>query len=150
MNGHALERMSPAAVDRVRAFEVENLARAQVPIATHHLIHAGMYARTIMIPAGVGLTGALIKRATTLILAGDALAYGGAGVVDEAQHFRGYHVIPARAFRKTAFLAYEDTYLTMIFPTTARTVEEAEREFTDEADLLFSRRGENVINITED
>ena len=33
-----------------------------------------------------------------------------------------------------------DTRVTMIFPTTARTVEEAEAEFTEEADGLCSRR----------
>jgi hypothetical protein len=36
----------------------------------------------------------------------------------------------------------------MSFKTNARTVEEAEAEFTDEADRLFSRKGENVTVIT--
>ena len=33
----------------------------QVPIETRHVLHAGMYARTICIPAGVLITGALVK-----------------------------------------------------------------------------------------
>lgn len=138
--------MSLAAVDRVRAFEVENLKREQVPIVTHHLIHAGMYARTITIPAGVVLTGALIKRATILIVNGDAQVARG----DDTVRLTGYHVLPASAHRKQAFYSYADTDLTMLFPTAAQDVRAAEEEFTDEAELLFSRRedAENVIIIT--
>ena len=41
-----------------------------------------------------------------------------------------------------------DTHLTMLFPTRAQTIEEAEREFTDEADSLFSRSGVNHSVVT--
>jgi hypothetical protein len=41
--------------------------------------------------------------------------------------------------------------ITMMFPTKARTIEEAEREFTDDADRLLSRRqNANTVVITED
>jgi hypothetical protein len=136
--------MNDAAVERVRAMERIARKLPQTPITTYHLIHAGMYARTITIPAGVVLTGALIKRATILILSGDATVTIGAGVV----RVTGYHVLAASAQRKQAFLAHADTNLTMLFPTAAQDVRAAEEEFTDEADLLFSRHGENVINIT--
>lgn len=140
----AILPISPAQLDRVRAFEQANLARPQVPITTHHLLHAGLYARTITIPDGVVLTGALIKIATVLVLSGDAILNRG----DQGQRFTGYHVIPASAHRKQAILAMADTHLTMLFQTDAKRVEDAEAQFTDEADLLFSRRGENVIIIT--
>ena len=136
--------MQPDAIAKVRAFEQENMLREQTPITTHHLFHSGMYSRTIMIPAGVVLTGALIKLATTLIVYGDATVFIGAGCIRLA----GYHVLSASANRKQAFVAHADTWLTMSFATHARSVEEAEAEFTDEDDLLFSRRGENVVNIT--
>lgn len=136
--------MSREAVAKVRELERASLLHAQAPIVTHHLIHAGLYARTIMIPAGVMLTGALIKRATVLIVDGDAtVATGG-----EPMRLTGHHVIPASAHRKQAFLAHADTHLTMIFPTKATSVEAAEEEFTDEADMLISRRGENIVVIT--
>jgi hypothetical protein len=140
----SLPAMSGAAVDKIRALEQINLQQEQTPIVTHHLIHAGMYHRTIKIDAGVVLTGALIKRATTVTVSGDALVSTG----DYAVRLVGYHVLPASAHRKQAFLANTETHITMCFPTKAKTVEEAEAEFTDEADLLFSRTGENVINIT--
>jgi len=138
--------MSPAAIAKVRALEAHSLAVVpQVPIVTYHLLHAGMYHRTITIPKNVTLTGALIKRRTTLTLCGDAVIYTG-GEAD--LHLAGYHVIAASAGRKQAFHAIEDTHLTMCFPSSARTVAEAEAEFTDEAELLFSRRGENVVTNT--
>lgn len=140
----AIPAMTTEAVARVRDFERLNLAHPQTAITTRHLIHAGMYLRTITIPAGVVLTGALIKRATALILHGDAEVATG----DGSQRLTGYHVLPASAHRKQAFLAYADTYLTMIFPTSATDVRAAEEEFTDEAELLMSRQGENVVNIT--
>lgn len=142
----ALPIMDASTIERVRKFEKVNLAREQTPITTFHLFHAGMYARTITIPAGVLLTGVLIKRATVLILNGDAMVYVGD---DGFNRLVGYHVIPASAHRKQVFFANLDTQLTMIFPTAADTALDAEDEFTDESDLLFSRHGKNVVNITE-
>ena len=133
----AIPAMSPHAIDNVRRLEEITLACPQVAIATGHILHAGMYARTITIPAGVVLTGALIKIATLLIVQGDAIVYVEGGPL--ALH--GYNVLPADAGRKQAFVAQTDVSLTMIFPTQAKTVEEAENEFTDEADRLFSRKG---------
>lgn len=136
--------MSREAIDRVRAFEAQALALPQVDIATHHVIHGGLYARTICIPAGVVLTGAEIKLATVLIVAGHVRVTVG----DETQELAGYHVLAASKGRKQAFLALADTHLTMIFPSRASSVEDAEREFTDESDRLFSRQGENQVVIT--
>lgn len=140
--GTAIAPMSPEAIDKVRQLETMALALPQVPIRTEHVLHAGMYARTIVIPAGVMLTGALIKIPTLLIAQGEAVAYIGA---DEPMRLGGYTVIAAAAGRKQAFLALTDLRLTMIFPTAAESVQDAEWEFTDEAEALFSRRGENVV-----
>ena len=140
----AIPAMSEAAIARVRAFEIQALGHPQVAIATDHVIHGGMYARTIMVPAGVVLTGALIKLATLLIVSGDADVYVGGAALEA----RGYCVLPASAGRKQLIVARTDVHLTMIFPTAARTVEEAEKEFTDETALLLSRHGGNRITIT--
>ena len=142
--GPALPAMSDDALAKVRTLETALLAAPQTDLSTDHLLHAGMYARTICIPAGTALTGALIKRATVLIVNGHATVYTGDGTLELA----GHHVLPASAGRKQAFIAHADTWLTMIFPTQAVTVEEAEAEFTDEADRLLSRAGVNTIRIT--
>lgn len=138
--------MSVATIDRVRALETFSRGLPQTKIATIHTLHAGLYGRTIMIPADTILTGALIKIATVLIVSGHVIA-----VVDDVPtELIGYKVIPARPYRKAAFLAKTDTHMTMLFASKAKTVEEAEAEFTDEADLLFSRLpdAENVLQET--
>jgi hypothetical protein len=127
--------MAPAAIDLVRRLESANMELPQVDVRTSHVIHAGMYARTIHIPAGAALTGALIKIPTVLILNGHATVFVGDGSFELC----GYHVLPASAGRKQAFVAHADTDLTMIFPSNAKTVEEAEAQFTDETHLLLSR-----------
>ncbi len=136
--------MSPRAIASVRELEGHLLALPQTPIETHHVVHAGMYARTIMVPAGTVLTGVLIRIATLLILDGDAEVY----LNGESRRFTGHHVLPASAGRKQAFVTHADTHLTMIFVTGAKTVGEAEAEFTDEADLLGSRRDTSHVTIT--
>jgi hypothetical protein len=140
-----LPAMSEQAIEKARQLEAEAAEQPQVEIQTKHLIHAGLYQRTIKIPAGVLLTGALIKIPTTLVVSGDCMAYIGG----ETLRLTGYHVLAAMAGRKQAFVAITDTFLTMSFPTSAKTVEQAEEEFTDECHLLCSRRGDpNDITIT--
>lgn len=138
--GNSLPSMNQEAIDKVRFLESLSLEIPQIDIPTLHVFHGGMYARTIMIPAGIMLTGALIKIATMLIIQGDVIVYIG----DKNIEFHGYNVLPASADRKQAFLAQSDTYLTMIFPSNAKTIEIAEEEFTDESNLLISRK--NSLN----
>ncbi len=144
--GNSLPAMSVEAIDKVRILELGNSQLPQIDINTSHVIHGGMYARTIMIPAGVLLTGALIKIATILITQGDVIVYIG----DKAIELSGYNVLPASANRKQAFVTKTDTFLTMIFPSDANNIEAAETEFTDEVDILISRKypSSNEIIIT--
>lgn len=142
-SGVRIPPMSLESIGKVRQLEAITQQLPQVDIATDHVLHGGMYARTICIPAGVVLTGAFIKIPTLLIFNGDATVNAG----DDAMTLSGYHVIPASKHRRQAFLAHEDTYLTMLFPTSAITVEEAEDEFTNEAHLLFSRKSDAVNHI---
>lgn len=129
--------MSPEAVDTVRRLEASLMELPQVAVRTEHLIHGDMYARTVRIPAGAVLTGALIKRATVLIVSGHATVFTGGDTLELC----GFHVLPGSAGRKQAFMAQADTCLTMLFPSQAQTVADAEAEFTDEAHLLLSRQG---------
>ena len=138
--------MTAQAIDKVRELEAITRDLPQVEIATDHVLHGGMYARTICIPAGVVLTGVFIRVPTLLIFDGNATV----NADDDATTLVGYHVLAASAHRRQAFLAHADTRLTMVFATQAKTVAEAEDEFTDEAHLLFSRKpgAVNRINIT--
>lgn len=124
-----------------KASRLEEVARTaeQAEVSTSHLLHAGMYARTIVLAAGHVLVGALVRVPTIVIFNGDAEVYVG----DASLRLTGYHVIPADALRKQVFLAYSDSDITAIFATDAETVEQAENEATGEAERLLSRREGN-------
>jgi hypothetical protein len=144
---NSLPSMSQDSIDKVSCLEsysANNLP--QIDITTAHIIHAGMYARTILIPAGTMLTGVLVKCPTMLVVQGDVIVYIG----EKSIELNGYNVLPAKANRKQAFYAKTDTHLTMIFATDAKTIQQAEDAFTDEVDLLGSRKNpaSNQILIT--
>lgn len=141
---HTIKAMESEAIERVRILESELLCRPQAPIHTEHVLHGGLYSRTVLIPAGACITGAHIKVPTLLIISGHVtVAIGSA-----AHEFTGYNVLPASAGRKQAFFAHTDTQLTMVFTTKATTVAQAEDEFTDEAHLLLSRQQPGLDSIT--
>ena len=139
--------MSDAAVANVRRLEAElRLMPDGVNFETEHLLHAGLYHRTICIPAGCVVAGAFVQIDTTVIVHGDITVY----VDGEPLLLMGHNVLPAYAGRKQAAFAHTDTYFTMSFATNAKTVEEAEEEFTNEAGALGSRRADssNLVQIT--
>lgn len=138
-----IKAMVPAEIEKVRALEREVAKMPQVDIATQHVLHGGVYSRTITIPAGVVTTGVLIKVPTTLIVSGRCLVYIG----DERVEVNGYKVFAGSAMRKQAVYCLEDTTFTMIFATDAKTIAQAEDVFTDEAELLGSRHTDAINEI---
>lgn len=137
--------MSGDEVEKVRELERMILTMPQAELPTTQLLHAGMYARTMFVAAGVTVTGAFMTCPTVLIISGDMLVYAG----KETLELKGYNIIPASANRKQAGYAITDTYVTMLFPTKAKTIEGAEEEFTNEADRLMTRNGgSNDIIVT--
>lgn len=146
--------MGDTAIDRVRQLEELALTCPQIPAVTQHILHGGIYSRTIHIPQGAVLTGALVKIPTMLIVNGFVEVIIG----DEAVTLEGHNIFAASANRKQAFIAIEDTTITMQFVDNRETkpatdeldIQELEAMFTDEAHMLFSRRpdAENVIIIT--
>ena len=124
------------ALKAIRAWEREALKQDQVPLQTTHNLHAGIYSRTVRIPAGVVITGTLIKIPTVLTIVGNMqISIGGA-----VYEIDGLTTFDCAAGRKQVMAARSDCYVTMAFATNAKTVEEAEEEFTDEADMLLSRK----------
>jgi hypothetical protein len=133
-----------AAAFRVQA-AIEKLP--QIDIRTDHIIHAGIYTRTIRLNRGDVIVGALIKVPTTLIVCGSTRMFTGAGWAE----LEGYNVLAARAGRKQVFVARTEVWITMSFRTDAKTVEQAEAEFTDEAESLMSRKSEfDTVTVTGD
>ena len=140
----SIPAMSDAVIERVRALEEWHLSTFKQPdIDTSHVFHAGIYARTIILKAGLQMTGCLIRIPTLLMIGGDCYVTLG----DDVRRVAGNAVIQCSAMRKSAFLAIADTMITMSFATKATTVEEAEAEFTNEAERLMSRKpgARNVV-----
>lgn len=108
----------------------------QLMIETKHLIHGGMYARTIFIPAGTVLTGAKTNLKNICTVSGDISVSTDAGVV----RLTGYHVIPANAGYSRAGFAHADTYWTTVFMTTNDDLDAIENEITDDVDTLQTRK----------
>lgn len=105
-------------------------------IKMEHSLHAGMYARTCRLAANQVITSVLIKIPTILVVNGDCIVLVG----DEWKGLTGYNVLNALAGRKQIYVTRAETEITMIFPSNAKTIEEAEDEFSDESANLLSRR----------
>lgn len=116
---------------------------AQVRVPIVHSLHGGVYTRTARIEPGIMITSVLIRPETTLVLHGDLEVL----VAGQWVRFEGFHVLPGRAHRRQVMRSELGATITMIMPTAATTVEEAEREFTPEFHLLQSQRGEGDIVI---
>lgn len=144
---HPKVTLLPVSPDRraqVEELTKRMLEQPQTEIRTQHLLHAGVYARTITLPAGNLLTSVLIKIPTVVVLNGDVTV----STNDQPLRFTGYNVLPGSASRKLAYLSHTDTQITMLFPSSASSVEEAEAEFTDETEQLGSRRRPDLDDIT--
>lgn len=135
---------SPAILDKL--IRVSDFIRQfpQISIVTEHLIHGGMYARTIRLESGVVIAGSIIRLATTLIIHGDCTVLAG----DERIDLTGYNVLPGCAGRKQLFLTRSSVEMTMLFPTSAKTVEDAENEIFVEVDQLMSRKDGDRDRVT--
>ncbi len=123
-----------AAVDKVRRLEANLLSLPQVDFQTQMFAHGGMGVRTIFIPAGTALTGALTNIANLCIVHGDIEVTTDQGM----KRFTGFHVIPASAGYKRAGYAHADTWWSTVWRTDLIDSREMEDEMTN--DVLQSRR----------
>jgi hypothetical protein len=143
----ALPATPPDIIEKIRS--VESMMRERehtLEAQTEHVLHAGMYSRTIRVSAMMVFTSVLIKIPTTLIVNGKCCVFAG----EKWHKLEGYNVIPASAWRKQIYITLGPSEITMTFPTNAQTIRQAEEQFTDEADaLLTNRRGtSDLVTIT--
>ena len=140
------EIVSMSQEDIAAAVEAEEIL-AELPqvesFETWHTLHGGTYTRTVKLKKGEAIVGALIKVPTTLIIHGSMHLYIG----NKVEEIDGFSVIVAGKNRKQIMYALEDTYVTMRFYTRATSVQDAEKEFTDDADRLVSRLETSINHI---
>lgn len=142
----ALPSLTPEKDTLMTAIKERAQALPQVALKTHHVIHAGLYCRTVQIPAGIFIVGAKIIKPTLVTICGSARLFEGS--IDQYTDISGYAVIPGEKNRRMLMLALTDVSLSMTFVTSATTVQEAEQEFTDEYEELLSHQNNNEIIIT--
>lgn len=112
----------------VRRLEDVLLQMPQIDLHTQMLVHGGMAARTITIPAGTVLTGALTNCDNICVCCGDITVTTDAGT----QHLVGVHVLPARAGAKRAGIAHSDTVWVTIHRTDLTEPDAIDAEMTNE------------------
>ena len=122
--------------DKVRELEAQLIYLPQVDLGTQHLIHGGIYARTVLIPADTVITGALMAVDNVCVMCGDITVTTDAGT----QRLTGFHVLPAIAGFKRVGVAHADTWWTTLIPTQLTNTHDIEDAATHEASSLQSRR----------
>lgn len=127
---------TPKALEWLDAVNDEILKYEQCPVHTRHLIHGGIYARTIVLEPNTKMVGSIITRPTILVVQGRTSVLSGEGRIE----LDGYSVLAGEAGRKQFFWTHSEVEMTMLVRTDARTVEEAEDEVFGEADQLISHR----------
>lgn len=126
----------PPQLEAVRRLEEELYKLPQIDLHTMHQVFGGMCARTIFIPRGTALTGALTKRDNLCIVHGEILVTTDEGTV----HLAGFNVLPAKAGAKRAGFALSDTIWTTIWTTELQDISAIEDEMTDESTMLQTRK----------
>lgn len=103
---------------------------------TLHHLKGGIYARTIAIPAGHWLVGAVHKKDHINVVAGDISVLTEEGV----KRITGFHVLPTTAGVKRAGYAHATTYWTTLVRTDETALDAIEDDITTEGPLLQSRQ----------
>lgn len=138
----AIRPMSAHAIETVRSMETMLRELNQTPpFDTEHMLHEGMYARTVRLPPGLW-TGAQVNRGTIFIIQGDAIIYTGE---DEPLSVTGYTVLRGSPGRKQAVLALTDITVTAVAVCDAATEAEAELDMTDEPAVLVHRADKQLL-----
>jgi hypothetical protein len=138
-----LHPSTPEAIEKVDRLTTEMRKRQQLHFVTEHLLHAGMYTRTVHFPADSLIAAVLFKVATVLIIQGSAEVWSNGELI----RVDGYTVVPCAAGRKIALVTRSDLSASMMFPTDAKTVEEAQKQFTDEYEMLVPLSAPGAHNV---
>ena len=117
-------------LDKIEAFNelLQQFHQEYLPV--QHLVHGGMYARTIRVKAGMYAVGAMLNHDNISVMVGDCTCSTNDGMM----RLTGFNVVPASAGVKRVGYFHSDTDWTMIMriPDGMRDVDEIEQYITCE------------------
>lgn len=124
-------------LDKIEAFNelLQQFPQEYIPV--QHLVHGGMYARTVRVKAGTYAVGAMLNHDNISVMVGDCTCSTNDGMV----RLTGFNVLPANAGGKRVGYFHADTDWTMIMriPDGMHDVDEIEQYITCEYDKLQSQ-----------
>lgn len=120
--------MTGTMLERVRALEAEMNRMPQVELAVWHHFAPGLYARQMLIPKGVTLTGAVHKTEHLCIVSGDITVTTDEGV---RRITHAHEIISSKPGIKRAGYAHADTYWTTVHATNERDLAKLVEELTE-------------------
>jgi hypothetical protein len=111
---------------------------AGIEVQAWHDFARGQVARTILIPAGTCLTGAVHRTEHLSVCSGDITVWTEQGM----RRLTGYHVLTSHPGAKRVGFAHADTYWTTVHvnPDDERDVSKLEEALVEDAHRLQSRR----------
>lgn len=113
---------------------------------TEHMVHGGIYTRTVRFPPKTLIAAARFIAPTTLIIKGTCDIWSDGDVA----RVEGYTVIKGSAGRKIALVTVTDVEASMMFRTDLTDVAEIQKQFTDEYMMLapLENADEHVVLVT--
>jgi hypothetical protein len=131
-----------AIIEKVKVYEELLTQLPQVDLNTTHALAGEVYSRTIFIPAGVTLTGAIHNKNHINIMCGDITVSTDTGM----KRLRGYNVFPTKAGMKRVGYAHADTYWTTVLQTKETELSKIEEDVTPE----YAELQTNTLGITSE
>ena len=121
-------------LDNIEEFNelLQQFPQEHIPV--QHLVHGGMYSRTIRVKAGTYAVGAMLNHDNISVMVGDCTCSTDDGMV----RLTGFNVLPASAGGKRVGYFHSDTDWTMIMriPDGMRDVDAIEQYITCEYDKI--------------
>lgn len=132
-----MSEITKSNLEKVEHLESYLKTLPQVDLQTTHLLSGGMYARTIIIPAGTAMSGATHKFDHLDVMQGDVSFTLGDGTV---KRLTGHHVLATKAGAKRVGYIHADTIWTTICATDLTDIKAIEDELVVESADLQTRQ----------
>jgi hypothetical protein len=135
-NNDLIEVFTNPTKEKIENYEALLAKREQVDLQVLQTAFEGVYTRTIFIPAGVSLVGAVWNKDHTNIMCGDITVTTDEGM----KRLVGYNVFCTKAGMKRVGYAHCPTYWTSVVHTNETDITKIEDEITLESNKLQTRR----------